>query len=276
MKTFDSYVKAIKLQYELEKNGEYGGFLLQPSPAQLRNLCLVVYDKGLSKKDKDQFYNFFAPKQEKDLRKSIQNVDVERFKAFGAFFKGKSETTNLTNLELIAVLVNFPQRPLKDFLKNEDAFSKNIKEREKEKKRNTSDYQNIQTIDPEEAVKRNNYLLVGWLLVGFFSVGYIAKDTNLSKKRCMQWQEDHYEVVDCEVGSIRGINPIVALNKQAVELKKVTLKKGMSFFKYDKPLYYYHKVSKGNVEFFNAPGLHPITGKPLKEITPYIIHKYIY
>jgi hypothetical protein len=31
----------------------------------------------------------------------------------------------------------------------------------------------------------------------------------------------------------------------------------------------------GKYEYFSQPGLHPITGKTLKKISPYIIKKYI-
>ena len=273
MKTFDDYIKAVKLQYELKKNGEYGGFLLQPSPAQLRNLCLMIYDKGLLKLDEEQFSNFFQPKENEDLRKCILNFDVEKFKPIGLFFKGKSETTNLTNLELIAVLVAFPQRPLKKFLRSDIPLTEIIQEDGEDFKGEDTDLN--KPVTTKTTAKRNKLALIALVVVTFLSVGYVAKDNYFPTKQCMQWQEDHYQIVDCKVNGFASISPVVALDEDVVELKKVTLKKGMEFFKYKKPLYYYYKVNKDSVEFFNAPGLHPITQEPLRKITWHMIHKYV-
>ena len=43
----------------------------------------------------------------------------------------------------------------------------------------------------------------------------------------------------------------------------------------NKPLIWYAKNKEGEIECFTNPGLHPITGKTLDEITPYIIQKYV-
>ena len=51
------------------------------------------------------------------------------------------------------------------------------------------------------------------------------------------------------------------------------IKDYLTFFKNEKPLVWYSKVN-GEVELYDRPGFHPITDKPLKPITNYMIHKY--
>jgi hypothetical protein len=59
--------------------------------------------------------------------------------------------------------------------------------------------------------------------------------------------------------------------------KKIDVNMATDFFApaTNKPLIWYIKNKNGNIEYFTSPGLHPITGKTLDEITPYIIQKYV-
>ena len=42
-----------------------------------------------------------------------------------------------------------------------------------------------------------------------------------------------------------------------------------------KPLLWYYKTENGEIEYYTAPGLHPVNGKTLKAVTEYIIEKYV-
>lgn len=268
-KTFDDYIKAVKLKYDVEKEGKHAGFLLLPSPAQLRNLCLLVYDNGLNRNDENQFRNFFQPRENEDLRKCISNFDTEKFKAIGHFLKGKSESTNLTNLELIAVLLNYSPRPLPFFLKYE-----NNQGDEKSAPAPEPNLFSKESIGPK--TRHNKKAVFGVILISLLSAGYIAKDLCFPKKECMQWQDDHYEVVDCENDELSNLvlYELKPLDKSLLKFRKINVTRDTVFFKYGKPLYYYSKQNK-KVEFFNAPGLHPVTGKPLKEVTRHIINEHV-
>jgi hypothetical protein len=95
-------------------------------------------------------------------------------------------------------------------------------------------------------------------------------------KSCMQWQENKYVVLDCSSDSIQTLidNPVLALDKNSFQLKKVNPYHCKPYFKYRKPNLWYHKMN-GEIEYFNRAGKHPITGKDLKPITPYMIKKYL-
>lgn len=278
--TSNDYLKAIKGQYEMEKGKTYSSFLMDPSPAKLRDYCLLLLASGMSNTDQSQMANFFKPKAGETLHKCISGFDTEKLKPIKDFLTGKTQQTNSVNLELIAILVHYQPRPCQRFLNSTQSERGDVKDGkgfdcpEGDGRSNQSDMEPAAFAEVENNSKRKA-IMIALIVIAFFSVGYIAKDACFPTKNCMQWQDDHYEVVDCEVNGLATISPILALDKDIVGLKRVTLKKGMEFFKYKKPLYYYYKVSQDSVEFFNAPGLHPITNEPLKKITQHMIDKYV-
>lgn len=92
----------------------------------------------------------------------------------------------------------------------------------------------------------------------------------------MLWQEDRY--IEVSLDTISGsLEKVVPLDRQTMEnLKKVNLDCESTFFNENgDPVIWYGKNSSGELEFFTAIGRHPETGKTLKEITDYMIKKYI-
>ena len=57
--TIEEYIKAVKAKYEEAKTGEHSSFLLNPSPAELKILCLLLFDNGISKQDQEIAAIFF-------------------------------------------------------------------------------------------------------------------------------------------------------------------------------------------------------------------------
>lgn len=283
MKTFDDYLKAVKLKCEDEKSGKYGSYFLAPSPAQLRNLCLVLFDNELTKIDDAIFRLFFKVKDEEDLRKAIDHFDVVKFRSVRNFFTGKNEKTNMNTLNLIAALVNYSPRPYNKFLKeNKEAFKEEVKEVLSEE----IETQEIQVEEKPSSPlkkypvgvnprKKHKTLILFLIVLSLVTGGYMAKDVCFPEKQCMQWQEDHYVKLDCDAEGSGSIAPIIALDDEVAQLKRVQLKSDMVLFKYGKPLFYYCKISRDSVEFFNAPGTHPVTGKRLNAITWHMINKYV-
>ncbi|WP_282111462.1 hypothetical protein [Maribacter stanieri] len=91
---------------------------------------------------------------------------------------------------------------------------------------------------------------------------------------CMVWKVDHYEKADCAVSYKEKIVPLdeVRLNT----FKKVEVDLTTDFFDEttQKPLIWYHK-SGNKIEYFTAPGLHPLNGKTLKAITEHMVKEYV-
>lgn len=276
--TFDDYILAVRSKYEVEKNSLYSDFLLKSSPAQIRELCLLIYDKGLSNKDNEVFELFFKTKPDSTLRKAIENIDVERLKKICNFLNGKSKSTSQNTLNLIAILVNYELRPFSFFLKSH--FDENDEVKIVSESENTNSTfvskQEFKNLVPSVNIKKR--IVFGLLLlVGIISIGYTARNILAPEQQCMQWQKNHYKKVDCDKVnqySLLKQNDIVPFDEDQSRLVKIEVSDTTVFFKNDKPLYWYCKVN-GKPEFFNTHGIHPVTGKALKPVTNYIIEKYV-
>ena len=280
--TFEGFVTAVKQQYEVSKNGIYSGFLLNPSPAQLRNFCLLLLENNLTKSDEEIFRVFFQVPDGGALRRAVENFEIEKFKAIGNFLKGKSGRPNAVSLNLISILVDYQPRPFNKYLKTNSNTITEI-----ETGRN-NDFQGIRTFVvglTESSPKEDNSIKsipsrlmskVGVLVLLIFGSIYIINHAFFSKKECMQWQNDHYETVDCSSGKqgIVATNEVMPINEREINLHKIEVNQQTLFFKNGKPLVWYSKI-KGKLYYFNSYGINPETGKPLKPITDYIIKKYV-
>lgn len=98
--------------------------------------------------------------------------------------------------------------------------------------------------------------------------------TLLPKKECMQWNTNHFEIVDCSSKSNEPLDARIPINDARLGLKKLEAHSIKTYFENGRPVVWYAK-NDGKIELFNQPGLHPTTGKTLKPITPYIINKYL-
>ncbi|UIR54859.1 hypothetical protein LZQ00_11275 [Sphingobacterium sp. SRCM116780] len=104
-----------------------------------------------------------------------------------------------------------------------------------------------------------------------FVIGLFISTYYLTPKQCMCWVGDHYIAVDCQNNNIKG--EIIALDEQKLnEFKKIT--KPDTLTAKDVNQVWYSKINN-NVEFFTAPGFHPIHGqRSLKVATEHIIEQY--
>ena len=109
------------------------------------------------------------------------------------------------------------------------------------------------------------------------SIGYTAKNMIAPESECMQWQKNHYKVVDCNSENQQGLlqqHDIIPFDEHQSKLIKIEVSDTTTFFKNGKPLYWYCKVD-GKPEFFNTHGVHPETGKSLKQVSDYIVEKHV-
>jgi len=260
------YLKAIKHHIIVAKQHDTTGILHRPSPAQLRNYCILLFDHGLSVQDDITFRHFFQVGKEDDLRKAMQQFDVDKLKSIQKFIEGTIESPNLQNLEFISVLLDFQPRPYGLFSKKELVIQP----------------KNSSAVLAEKEVvlllKKgyNSYkkIITGILIIISLCFGYVTKELFFPPKDCMQWNGDHYELVDCSTyasGKSSTVQPII---KNEIGLKKIIPTDTTLFFKDGKAVVWYCK-SKDSIEFFNSFGTHPLNGKALRPVTHYIINKYL-
>ena len=281
--TFEEYKKAIKEKYESKKGEDVSGILLNPTPAQLRNLCLMTFDNGLSSNDKFFFTVFFNVKEEESLRKAIENFDIGKFKPVISFLKGEKDTEHVSRIELAAILVDFNPRPYSKYLKSANTQVMDNTQDVLLEKNDFVVEDNFMSKQVVAEVKKpickiisTKKIAIGFIvLLSVFFMGYTAKGMFFKKNECMQWNNDHYEEVDCSYDQlgVGQLNTVFPLDESIMNLKKIEPSSKISFFKNEKPIVWYSKKD-GVISLFNGPGFHPETGKPLKPVTKYIIEKY--
>lgn len=279
--TFNHYKNAIQQHYEINKNDDITGILLNPTPAQLRNYCSLIFDKGLTPKDEEVFRNFFETKNGESLKKAIDNCNTDKFKTIISFLKEKRDSEISLRVELTAVLIDFKPRPYNKFNKTEVTKNEILNFPEKNDLIvNKSTLPENKTNFIKNHIKSNfkKKIAIGFFgLIGIGSVGYAGKSIIFSEPECMQWQKNHFEVVDCQSDNQKGFmmqSEIIPFDENQSQLIKIEVSDTTTFFKNEKPLYWYCKVN-GKPEFFNTHGIHPETGKALKPVSQYIVNKYV-
>jgi hypothetical protein len=276
--TFDEYKSAIRTQYEKKKMQDVTGILMNPSPAQLRNLCLILFDESLSSTDEKIMKLFFNVKEEESLRKAIEKSEISRFRPIQSFLRGEKDSENMTRIELAAIFVDYSSRPYKRYTQiggTADIINIGIHPVEAQNVivGGTCDLKDEVITEDNSTIKKASIILI--VLLSLFFIGYTIKNVIFPTKECMRWKENHYEAVDCSNDKlgIGQLSLVVPADEQIMKLQKLDSKKALVFFKNDKPIVWYYKKD-GEIELFNQPGFYPETAKSLKPITKYIIQKY--
>jgi hypothetical protein len=279
--TFNHYKNAIQEHYEIKKNDDITGILLNPTPAQLRNYCSLVFDNSLTPKDEEVFRNFFETKNGESLKKSIDNCNTDKFKTIISFLKDKRDSEISLRVELAAVLIDFKPRPYNKFNKTEVIKNEILYVPEKNDLIvNKSALPENKTNFIKNYAKSNfkKKIAIGFLgLIGIMSIGFTAKSIINPEPQCMQWEKNHYEVVDCNNENQQGLlkqYDIIPFDENQSKLIKIEVSDTTTFFKNEKSLYWYCKVN-GKPDFFNTHGTHPESGKALRQVTQYIVDKYV-
>ena len=285
MKTTKTYESAIREKYLNDKNsGELRPNLFNLTRGNLRTVCLNLIDETLSDDDQLVFKNYFKVGKNKDLRRQVENYDIEGFRPIYNFLKGDTESIqSFDALELIAVIINFRLRPYKKYrngkIENEEIESveyisdlENGKSTIVVKPKNKKFFLWYRTMSATNKI----LLYIGVvMLIAFVSIS--TKHIIKNETRWMVWQEDHYVEVEFDTEKHK-VNQLKLYKEDRINLfKKITpVCDSTKFFNEDGSVnIWYGKNRNKELEYFTALGLHPETGKTLKPITQYMIDKYI-
>ncbi|NMH24343.1 hypothetical protein G6042_03580 [Flavobacterium sp. SE-s27] len=265
------YPKAIKNKLKEACDGEFSSYLLDPKLTSLRTICEIIVDRELSKADENTFRLFFNIAKEDDLKKGIQKFDIDRLKPIQFFIKRENYNAGVEYLEILAIMVDFKPRPLSNFIKNDSLDSP--------KSEKTTDDRKSTFFEPKEDEKGfSRKKKIGFWILGFtvmLLAGYGIKELVVPEKQCMVWKGDHYEKIDCQDEKLGLIHEIVIpFDENEFELRKIKVCDTTTFLKNGKAIVWYGKKD-GEVTFFNQDGRNPENGDELKEITTYMINKYV-
>ncbi|MFB9076769.1 hypothetical protein ACFFLS_23860 [Flavobacterium procerum] len=114
-KTLEEYKKAIKIKYEIEKEGEYFDFLYSPSRGKLRDLCWLIFENNPTRDDLNIFRNLFCLDFDYTQKNKFKD-QKDKFRPIETFFKGETDPSNIDAINLAAVMVDFQPRPFKKFV----------------------------------------------------------------------------------------------------------------------------------------------------------------
>lgn len=98
----------------------------------------------------------------------------------------------------------------------------------------------------------------------------------LTKERWMVWQENHYLEIKFDEKLLQE-GKLKRYSEERIENFKQLQTDCNTRYKTNtgKPLVWYGKNPAGKLQYYTSPGLHPETGKTLKELTKYMYNKYV-
>lgn len=280
------YKKEVQAKFEEEKKGINSSIFINPSRAKLRNLCIEIFKDNANADDLNSFASFFGfqfnPEHTNKLR---DTTNTDKFRPIETFLKGETDLADIEGVNLAAILVDFKYRPYLKYSKRDDVeITKKIEKGEIGGGKRVKGGQGIVALPS----KKSSFNLIDWmcdtkarlmgtigvLMISVFGITIYAVDD----MECMQWQEDHFELVYCETNLDNpNSNPKISIDKELLDFRKIKISDTTTFFKNDKAVVWYCK-SGDELECFNGPGagFHPITGKTLRPITDHMIDKYIH
>ncbi|UOX34326.1 hypothetical protein LXD69_02135 [Flavobacterium sediminilitoris] len=272
---FKSYLDEIKSKYDIEKEKGYSTYLLKPTRAKLRKLCVEKFREDSNINDL-KIFNFFMCFEFSinNLNKITDNTD--KFRPIETFFKGETILSEDVNgsADMAALLVDFTPRPFTKYreAKNTKKYKPRIKETGNPKRPSPeeSPIKDWLTRNKNKVVIASSVLV---LALVFFGINY-----SMTGKACMEWIDDHYEVIDCDTPNEDG-NRYISPKKDdsfIENFKKVMPCDTTSYKdKNGNACLWYGKSASGDMEFFNALHYHPETNKTLKEVSDHIFSNYI-
>lgn len=311
---FGDYVKLVVQDYEQKRAAQtLSSRLVSPTPARLRDECLLVCKENFHRKDEGILRTFFNTSGDRDhYLDEINNCDIDRFKPLINFLRNPSITTDVKNINLLAWLIDFKDRPFeygKTYIVEEESNNAvnnpAIEENKSPDKVPLEKKENMPTSpgipfgtttngdkDSEAGTaltgtkrkltleKIGLYTGVLLLVISGLYIYYrntsekpaVMGSTLKGPEACMYWAGDHYEQVSCNQKIKEAL--VVALDSfQLQHFRKIT--RPDTITQQHVGRIWYIKTG-GDIEFYTAEGMHPVEiKKRLKPATAYIIDKYI-
>ncbi|HMK07341.1 MAG TPA: hypothetical protein VK476_07420 [Flavobacterium sp.] len=286
--SFTRYKQEVFAQYEKVKQENYARFLINPTRAGLRDLCIILLqdEEKATKVDRKIFADFIGFEYGAGIQRLKKETD--KFRPLATFLRGETALSDIAAADMVALLVDYEARPYSKYLREvfpieEISNAENIELQQPGAEiftpKTGGPMVGLSSL-PEEKKEKKKFWKRKEVIIIIFSVAILAvypiKKEIFPAKECMQWNTDHYEEVVCEGKEIgfAKINPIFDKNEDLLDFKKIAVSRKTVFFKDNQPLVWY--VKQGGVcEYFNGPGLHPVSGKPLLPITKYMIEKHV-
>lgn len=297
---FEYYRKAIKAKYEREKDEDPEIALSNITTAKLRDLCIERFEKNNNEDDLKIFYTFFKFEFDPNKKNLITGKTVDKLKKIRRFFLGITEIPTEATIHFAAILLDFQPRPFYNFSKvmggksekeiiEELAKNYNYPELESDREENdnipeikddpviqTHDIKPIETEEPPqiktfiEKLKENKLSISAIIFLSLIAAYFV-----FFNKGCIQWSDNHYEVVHCEEGIEGNPNEKIVYDSHLLDFKKIPVCDTTTWFANGKSIIWYAKTNN-EVDFFTTcgNGRHPESGSTIRPVTHHIFNKY--
>lgn len=301
---YKDYLDAITRYYEQKKisNG-LSPRLLNPSPAKLKDECLIVYQSRLLKKDLKILTDFLELPEGSDVLKTLKK-SRDKFKPLDNFLRAGTEKPEDRHIELLGWLLNFEPRP---FVVGHDYESD-----EKTTPQHNPPTGGTDVIDvtgtgvpstgtvpasPRQVSKVSGFVqyIYGWLnrkrrglrvggvaVLGLATAIYFNHSSNegspyksafLDNKACMTWNGDYYIPISCDSQN----TDIIKEPREESRLQNLhRITKPDTLTNEDVGKVWYRKRGNGRIDFYTAGGRDPVDPKGnLHPLSFYMFEKYL-
>jgi hypothetical protein len=248
----DNYYESVLTTYKKKKSDKAISInLMDPTPAKLRDECLIVYNERYSPKDDDVLRLFFSWK-DNDYEKGIENYQIDGFRQLVKVLNGQEIKIGIKYIKLLAWLINFDLTDLKQ-KKSYSTYSKFLRLIKKI-------WQNLN-------LKKSIWSFVAASVV--VGGSYLLWDIN---KQCMYWNGDEYIPVAYDAKIQNAV--IIALDRYKVKhMKRITRPDTITSYSVGKVG---RATINGKLEFFTDIGENPTDNKKrLLPLTQYMLEKHI-
>lgn len=306
---FTDYTLLVLSDYQRKKDTNIFSLnLIQPTPAKLKEECLIVCNERYQKKDERALKAFFGEGADKTAcLQAIKRCETDKFKPLVNFLRQQTATTEDKNIELLAWLIDFDHRPYELGKRydvahpgEEAVVDKQEEEVDKEAKPEPAINEAKDKVPTEPSgqngekaagdtsgpvaskFKTRNAVVAVLILVIIGIITYRVASNGRAPapavaltghEACMYWSGDHYQQVSCS--QKLGDTMVIAMDSaQLINFKKITQPDTITTR--SKGMVWYVKIN-GAIEFYTSDGYHPINRQlRLRPITDYIIRKYIH
>ncbi len=248
----------------------------------IKKIVVEVFKKA---KTKSASHSRYALSKEVESESRLSHKTVERsYNKYISKINNEDYTPNADSVDQFCVYIGY--RDYADYVAQNSGKEK-TKEKQPgnnqplKKNPNTEENYNEYPIAARKIwqfIGITAFLVTCILIIAYFN--YSKKDSDSAKiDLCMTWTGRFYEKIPCSKGTYSTYgNAIEPYDEKRYEnFKRVEVDITTSFFSEQnrKPLFWYYKSKQGEIEYYTAPGLHPVNGKTLRAVTEYIVEKYV-
>jgi hypothetical protein len=268
----------LKDYHSKRSNGSLSPNLVAPTPASIRDECLLVFKNKRNKEDMNILRLFVEERESaEDYERALRITEVGIFKPLANFLKKPTIKTTNKNVELLAWLTDFNRHPFKpavspsdDRINLEESVLGNIlksQELSEEEVIKISGGQNTHSKtsdDVEDKATKKNNVKPGRKYRGAIIALSVAITVAMGSfiyheysPECMYWNGHNYVAAECDV--IVPASDVIALEESALQnLKWITDADTISA-KHINKIWYIRNDNM--VELFTSGGQYPLDRK---------------